>query len=288
MTHHKEHKVHLKIHHKKKKDIHEELEETSRKVEEVKKHAKGVMDDYLPYKKKKARRPKEDDVARIKTGIDGLDELIEGGFPDNSVILLTGTCGTGKSMFAMNFLVYGAMHDEPGVYVSLEESMDETVREMKAFGWPVEDLIKSNKLLIVQPEMYNFDALMTTIEDAVDKIHAKRLVIDSASIIGMYFENEFKVRKSLLELSRMLKKLGCTTIAISEIREGSISLSPYGVEEYVVDGVVVLHYLKKGNMFIRAVSIRKMRSTRHSSKIHPIEIREVGGVIVYPSEQLFD
>ena len=282
---HKDSKVHIRVHDGKK--LHEQLEETHKKVEEMRKHAKDIVKDYVPYKKKRTRQ-KVEDIPRIRTGIEGLDELIEGGFPENSVILLTGTCGTGKSMFAMNFLVYGAMHDEPGVYVSLEESLDETIREMKAFGWPVEDLVKNDKLLIVQPEMYNFDALMTTIEDAVDKIHARRLVIDSASIIGMYFENEFKVRKSLLELSRMLKKLGCTTIAISEIKEGSMALSPYGVEEYVVDGVVVLHYIKRGNMFIRAVSIRKMRSTHHSSKIHPIEIREVGGVIVYPGDEVFE
>ncbi|MBM3304261.1 MAG: hypothetical protein FJY76_04120, partial [Candidatus Aenigmarchaeota archaeon] len=216
-----------------------------------------------------------------------LDEILGGGVPQNSVILLSGSCGTGKSIFGMNFLIEGALIGEPGIYISLE-SPESNIRQMKLFGWPVDELVRRGRLLILQPELYNFDALLTTIEDSVDRIKAKRLVIDSISIIGMYFADAYKVRKSLLQLSTLLRKLKCTTFAIDEIKEGEPSLSAYGVEEFVVDGVIVLYLIKRGNIYIRAAVVRKMRGMPHSTKIHPMEICSPGGITIYPSQELFE
>jgi|GEM_PF-453426 len=225
---------------------------------------------------------------KIKTGIRGLDDILGGGLPKDSIVLLSGTCGTGKSIFGMNFLIEGAMKNEPGIYISLEESPESNIHQMKLFGWPVDDLIKNKKLMILQPELYNFDALLTTIEDSIDRIKAKRLVIDAISIIGMYFEDPYKVRKSILQLGSLLKKMRCTTIAIDEVREGQSSLSAYGVEEFVVDGVIVLYLIKRSNIYLRAAVIRKMRGVNHSTKIHPMEIKSPGGIIIYPSQELFE
>ncbi len=270
--------IQLKFHDDKK--LHEELEEHHKKLEGIRRDAEKVLKDYNI-------QVQGSDVVRITTGVEGVDELMEGGIPEKSVVLLTGPTGAGKSIFAMEFLVEGALHSEPGVYISLQESMEETINQMRFFGWPIDRLMDEGKIVVIQPELYNFDALLTAIEEAIDKIQAKRLVIDSISIIGMYFEEPFKIRKSLLDLGRMLKKLGCTTLAISEIGEGKIELSPYGIEEYVSDGVIVLYFIKKGNMFLRAVAIRKLRSTNHSTKIHPLEIKRPGGIVVYPAEEVF-
>lgn len=278
--------IQLKI---KGKKVHEEIEEHHKNMEKIAREAKSLV----PYKEKRdfgikrEEKGMPDGPKRVKTGVEGFDELIEGGIPAKSVVLLTGTCGTGKSIFAMNYIIEGALNGENGVYISLQESMEETINQMKYFNWPIDKLVEEGKMLIVQPELYNFDALLTTIEDAIDKIDAKRLVIDSISIIGMYFEDPFKIRKSLLELAQMLKKLGCTTLAVSEVGEDKSELSPFGVEEFVVDGVIVMYFLKKGSIFVRAIATRKMRSTHHSIKIHPIEIRRAGGIIVYPSEEVF-
>ena len=167
------------------------------------------------------------------------------------------------------------------MYVSLEESPEENIRQMKSFGWPVDKLIKERKLLIIQPTLYNYEALLTKIEDAVNMIGAKRLVLDSLSIIGMYFDNMYKVRKSILELSALLKRVGCTTIAIDET-EKEEDLSAFHVEEFVVDGLIILYYMRGDGKFQRALTVRKMRSTNHSYKIHPFEIKSPGGVIVSP------
>ena len=226
-------------------------------------------------------------MPRIKSGVPGLDELMEGGMPEKSLVLVAGDTGTGKSTLAMNFLVEGALNGEPGIYITLEESASEHALRMKLFGWPIETLIAEKKLAIMQPELYDFDKLIINIEDAVTRIGAKRLVIDSLTILHMYFKDPFKVRRSLLTLEKAVKKLNCTTLAISELRqvEGNIQLT--GVEEFLVDGVILLHYIKKENVYSRAMVIRKMRATNHSLKIHPVQIKRPGGLIVYPDEEVF-
>lgn len=221
-----------------------------------------------------------DKVKRVETGVKGFDKLIEGGIPERSLTLLSGVTGTGKSIFGMNFPVHGIKKGENGVYVSLQESIEETMEEMNFF-WPIRGLVKDKKLSIVQPELYNFDALLATIEDSIDEVKAKRLVVDSISIIAMYFEEPFRIRKSLLTLANLVKNLGCTTIAISQVTKG---ISLYGVEEFVSDGVIKMYYLRTHSSFTRALTIRKMRTTNHSMNIHPVEIREPEGIVVYPTK----
>ncbi|MFH0868841.1 MAG: ATPase domain-containing protein, partial [archaeon] len=223
---------------------------------------------------------------RLQTGISGMDNLMEGGIPEKSLVLLSGSAGTGKTIFAFQWLVTGALANEPGVYVAMEEDPDQIVIEMERFGWPIRKLIKDKKLIIIRPELYKYDLFMTAIEDAMDKIDAKRLVVDSMSVIGLYFENPYKVRRAVFDLNRTIKRLGVTTMVITEIREGSQAISTYGVEEYVADGVIVLYYLRRENMFLRAVAIRKMRYTDHSNKIHPIKISDTG-ITVYGAEEIF-
>ena len=95
------------------------------------------------------------------------------------------------------------------------------------------------------------------------------------------------MRRSLLDLEQAVKNLGCTTIAVSEVKEEVPYISMYGVEEYVVDGVIVLYFIKRENVYSRAIAIRKMRSTEHSLKVHPVRIKRPGGIVVYPEEEVF-
>jgi len=227
-------------------------------------------------------------LLRIPTGIPGFDELVEGGFPERQVIMLTGSCGTGKSTFAMNFLVNGALNGETGVYVSLEENIEDNIKEMALFGWPIDSLMREKKLVIIKPELYDFEKLVESIEDIVSKLKAKRLVVDSSSLIGLYFKDAFKVRKAMVQLNYVLKKVGCTSVVISEIKENEQALSTYGVEEFVADGVIVLYCQKKENLYTRALAIRKMRSTNHSMRVHPMQIKRPGGITVFASEEVFN
>lgn len=227
-------------------------------------------------------------VNRVKTGIKGFDELVEGGVPKGSFVLLSGVTGTGKSIFGMNFLVHGANSDEPGLYISLEEGYEANKVQMNQFGWDLDALQKSGKLLILQPKIYDFDKLVESIQDSIVAMGAKRVVIDSISVLQLYFEDKFKTRRNILDLAKTMKGMGVTTVAICEVDEESMQLSREGVEEFVSDGVVVMHLDKKENFLKRAISIRKMRATNHSLKIHPVQIKKPTGMIIYPFEETFE
>lgn len=230
---------------------------------------------------------KQVSIPRVPTGVHGFDDLVEGGLPEKDLILLTGSSGTGKTTFAMNFLVEGARKGENGVYISLEEPVESHIKKMKLFGFGSDDLVKQKKILITEPDLYDFDKLLTHIEDSVLKVKAKRLVIDSTSLIGLYFKDDFKVRTSLMDLGKSLRRLGCTTLAINEVKENSRDLSSFGVEEFIADGVIVLYLIKKNNIYTRGLSVRKMRLTNHSLKVHPVQIVGGQGIVVYPTEEVF-
>lgn len=226
-------------------------------------------------------------INRVSSGIKGMDELMEGGIPEKFLVLVSGQSGTGKSTFGLNYAIEGALKNEPALYVALEEEIEEIVMQMKLFGWPVEQMLEEKKLLITKPSVYDFEKLLTHIEDMATKINAKRIVLDSFSIIGMFFKEEFRIRKALFDLAELVKKLETTTLVISEVKENTTGISTYGIEEFVADGVIVLYLTRKENIFSRGIAIRKMRSTNHSLKIHPIQIHKNNGITVYATEETF-
>ena len=229
---------------------------------------------------------KKKKIERVPTGVKGFDKLIEGGVPRNTMVLLVGPCGTGKSIFSMNFLVEGAKKREPGLFVSLEEQQQSNYVNWMRFGWDLESLVKKKKLLITEPELYDFERLLTHIEDNALKIGAKRLVIDSAALIGNYFQDSFKLRQAMIDLEKLMEKIECTAIIIDEVPEHSNSVSTYGVEEYVADGVIVLYAVRQNNVVNRALAIRKMYGTKHSLKVHPFKIAMPGGLKVFSNRKL--
>ncbi|HKZ45600.1 MAG TPA: ATPase domain-containing protein, partial [archaeon] len=108
--------------------------------------------------------------------------------------------------------------------------------------------------------------------------------IDPTTIISLFFEKPLEIRRSIIDLDRIVKKLGCTSILVCEIPEGSKGISAFGVEEFVADGIIVMHCYET-ETFTRALSIRKMRATKHDIGVHPIEITR-DGVVVYPTKRV--
>lgn len=227
-------------------------------------------------------------VERVPTGIPGFDEMIEGGIPRNSTVLLSGSCGTGKSSFAMQFILEGARRGEPGVYITLEEEPAVLARNMALYGWELRDHIQAGRIVIVKPELYELDALIAIIGRTVEGAHAKRLAIDSFTLISTYLESPYEVRKALVRLSRDVKKLGCTTLALSDIRESAEVYSTTGFEEFIADGVILLSLTTSppSTNYVRAVFVRKLRATNHSLKHVPFALGP-GGVTVYPQAEIF-
>ncbi|MFC2143236.1 RAD55 family ATPase [Candidatus Aenigmatarchaeota archaeon] len=214
-------------------------------------------------------------VERIKSGIDGFDNLIAGGIPKNDILLLSGTCGTGKTVFCLEFLFSNA-RTEPGIFISFEEEIDKIRETAKEFGWKVDELEKEGKILFLKYDPFKIEDIFEIIESNIKEKNAKRIVIDSVSSLGLYVKDKTEVRRMLLQISNMLRKNNCTSILISEILPEINSLSRFGVEEFVVDDVVKMYRVMMGDVYKYGICVWKMRSTEHSNSIHPYKITKKG------------
>ena len=243
-------------------------------------------------------------VKRVKSGIPGFDDLIEGGFPEGTTVLVTGPTGSGKTTFGVQFVYKGAAeYGEAGVIVTLEERAQDLRKEMLAFGWDLEKYERERKIAIVDgvsavvglpsEEQYvlegslNAEDFLRYIYRVVKAIDAKRLVIDSIPSIAFRLKEEKKIREVLLQLNTILLEMGVTSILTTEAPDPSRGqISRYGMEEYIARGVVLLDFVEKEVELKRYLLIRKMRETKHSMKKYPFEITEEG-IVVYPSGEVY-
>jgi KaiC/GvpD/RAD55 family RecA-like ATPase len=218
----------------------------------------------------------------VKTGIAGLDEMLHGGIPEKSVVLLSGGPGGGKTILCSQFINYGVENGEPGVYITMEEEPRNLIANMKAFGWD----LGQQGVELSRITLYNFDSVKETVQSLVEKTGAKRLVIDPITHFGLFFDRSIEIRRNLIDLISLVKKIGVTTIMTAEIPVGKTSISTYQVEEFVTDGVIILRDLEKEGSRMRAMEILKMRGSAHEKSLCPFEITNKG-IVVYPDQRIF-
>lgn len=212
-------------------------------------------------------------MERIKTHIKGLDDLIQGGVPKDDVILLSGTCGAGKTIFGLQFLTKS---NEPGIYVSFEEEIDKIKIAASNMGWDTDALEANNLVRFLKYDPFKIEDVFDIVENNIREIGAKRIVIDSVSALGIYVKDKAELRRMILQISTMLRKNACTSIMISEVLPNSSKLSRFGVEEFVSDSVILLQNILDNGEYKRGINVWKMRSTSHSRKIHPYKISSQG------------
>ena len=206
------------------------------------------------------------DESRVPTGIDGLDNLIEGGIPKGSLVLLAGNPGTGKTVFGIQFLFKGAKDcDENGIYVSFAESEETIIYNMsKLFGCDLRNEV-SGKVKILDFTTVTEKGLGTLLEIILEKVtelNAKRLVIDSFSAMAQAFKEPMEARSVLHNiLGKLVRNLGCTTILIVEVPIGVEKIG-ISVEEFVADGVIILRKDNYEGRLIREIEIEKLRGTK--------------------------
>jgi KaiC/GvpD/RAD55 family RecA-like ATPase len=217
------------------------------------------------------------EIKRIKTGISGLDKLIEGGLLENSVTLISGGTGAGKTILSMQFLMELAKNKEKVLYISTEENESNIKEGFKIFGWDL-DKLKIDVMNLGPDELEEeWEPLLS---NKIDKEKIKRVVIDSISLTGIYYRDEYSTRKYIYKLISSLKKRNITCLLTSEIPENEKVLSKTGVEEFVCDGVILLQFLGLGGKYERGLTIRKMRWTNHTQEIHPYKIVKGKGIVL--------
>lgn len=218
-----------------------------------------------------------------------MDELIQGGIPSGSTVLVCGGAGTCKTIFASSFIYAGAKdYGEPGLYVTLEESLKNITWNIENFGWDIKKLQDKNLMkmyrLHIDPERdvkKQIDAELKTIASIVEEMGAKRLAIDSTTAFAVWIESSGAIRSLLYRFADKLKELNCTTMLIAETKGGRTDFSAFGVEEFVADSVLALYFSPPN----RSIFVRKMRGTNHSKSVHPLEIGSTG-LTIRPKDEI--
>ncbi len=229
---------------------------------------------------------------RIPSGIFGFDELVEGGLEKNSTILVTGSAGTGKTTFGLQFLYYGAKtYNEPGILISFEESRESYYRHTKEYGWDFDELEKKGLFRVLEYKPHQVGRLLEQgggpIRDAIQEMKAKRLVIDSITSYSLLFKDEYQQRENILRFFELIKKWGCTSMIISEMTPKEAE-SAKGSVGFLSDAVVSLYYEKKGEKDVRvhSLEILKMRGTKHTNKVCALNF-EKEGIKIYADIEIF-
>ncbi len=227
------------------------------------------------------------DTDRVKTGVPGLDEIMNGGIPRGHTVLISGTAGTGKTIISSQYLYMGtAKFKEPSVYLSFEESPESIKKNSLNFGMDFTPLEKSGTFSFVKYDPYHVDDISTHLESRIRELDAKRVVVDSVSALSFYMREGENFRRMIFNISDVLNKLGCTTFLISEVQPENAGLSRSGVSEFVADSAIVLYYRRVDSAFSRAIQVWKMRGSSHSERLHPYKITDKG-IVVYPKEEAF-
>jgi KaiC/GvpD/RAD55 family RecA-like ATPase len=223
---------------------------------------------------------------RVNTGIPGLNELIGGGFVPQSQILLAGEAGTGKTIFSLQYLYTGALAGEPGLYITLDEPEVNLLWNMRNFGWDFDRLAQEKAFSVYHINVFRegnvyekINSELEQIADEIDALGARRVVVDSITAFSVWTGDEHLLRLMMSSFLEMLRRKHCTSLLPCEAVHGEPSR--FGVEDFLADSVIMLYSMPQ----LRAMSVRKMRGTKHDKAIHPYEITEKG-IVIDPKQQI--
>lgn len=226
-------------------------------------------------------------MERIKTGIPGLDGLIEGGFPHPSSILVAGPPGSGKTIFGLQYLYNGAkQYDEAGFMIRIEGYETDLEWYVEKMNWDIPALQKKQKLVIstydpVEFEKFELRTLHSEIilqmRKIIQSINAKRVVIDPITPLGLSINDRARFRTLLYYISKALKEMGCTTLFMSE-KTGE-DLTPFNVEQFIMDGIIELGFTVRGEALNPTLMVRKMKATQFPMAKYVMDISNQGIVL---------
>lgn len=223
------------------------------------------------------------EAARLRTGIDGLDALLGPGIPRGSSLLIAGVAGTGKTVLSLEFVYRGALAGEKGILFSFEETTERLLAAARGLGWDLEAQIERGLIELVfipQPEIM-VEAHLLMMQERIAAFGARRVAIDSVSVFLHKVTDAKSSRERMFQLASVIQNAEAVGFFATDIPYGENKISRFGVEETVVDGVILLSAVEEGLERRRYVEVYKLRNTAHLKGRHDLEIAE-GGVRVFP------
>lgn len=229
--------------------------------------------------------------------MNGLDEILRGGIPYGSAVLVAGTCGSGKTTLGVEFLIHGALMGEACAHFSATEPSVKLLENVRQYGFFDMSLVDQGLINVFDMDVLfswlglnkstfdldDIDAMVKAISDIVNTIGVTRLVIDSSTSLCYKIPNEQLIRDFLFKLGKQLSTLGCTSLLIAEITStgGAALRSTFGVEEAILDGIILLGDVERMGHLLRYLQVIKMRGTDHSRAKYAFELTP-NGVMLTP------
>lgn len=233
---------------------------------------------------KNARTARRNPLPKCLTGIKGFDELTEGGLPKNRTTLICGGPGCGKTLLGIDFLINGATkYNEPGVFMSFEESKDELYSDVASLNMNLRGLVAKNLIALehvvleqkdIQESDFNLEGLLIRLEHAIDAVGAKRVVLDSIESPFASITDRGTVRMEMKRLFRWLNNRKVTAMVMGEA--GKDSYTRHGMEEYISDCIVLLDNRVSDQVSIRRIRVLKYRGSNHGTNEYPFVIDKDG------------
>ncbi|QCC48191.1 RAD55 family ATPase [Halobellus limi] len=221
----------------------------------------------------------------VKTGIEGLDSILNGGIVKNAAVLVSGNPGTGKSILGLQYLYNGVeMFDEGGIYLTFEETKDDISEAAESIGFDRwDEFVESGQIKVYDKRTLlrsgDFSSTLDTILDDLQDTQYDRLVLDSLTMFQLFFENEQEQRQYLLKFIDILKDSGLTSILTME-QSAVFPDTEIGLENFLTDGNIYLIQSPAGSTSNRYIWVAKMRKQPIKNSMFPLEIDE-GGIEVY-------
>jgi len=232
-------------------------------------------------------------MIKVKTGISGLDKMLNGGLIAGRPYLVSGMPGAGKSIFGMQFLMQAAHEGKSGIYVTMEERKKGLKQNFQVFGWNIDKIhvIQAtpelgNKMWEIRTDasFINMTLNMNNLTDAIKEKLApgvERIVLDSVTTLKMLYSSEVDARREILSLIHFLTDTGCTSLLLAEKFDEERAM-----ESFLAEGSIELRIIEEKGIKKRAIEIKKMRGTAFDEQWRPMKITDKG-IIVYADEALF-